>query len=295
MSYKKSVTLSRVVRRIVTQMQRVLNFMRKNAHHEYNAKTLARILRLDPNKVKVYLNRLHNKGIILRVDKGVFKAACDIAVIRQNQLEHPPTLLHGILLECTIVRRVTKWGQGTPPSAENCYQNGGLEKWLLAHEFGYRDDNHSWFRYVWWNGRRLTFTVFSTDKLHVYFSSTRNPVSYDEFELLLSFLDGYFEEIAPFKDRRVVRLREVGLAKDFRELRLDGLKSVSLRAFKNAWARIYYKDDSQVTRVEHHLCLDMSLDEALKSLSVLTTPVNYEGVVLNPLVNRKLDDYQDVT
>jgi hypothetical protein len=102
-------------------------------------------------------------------------------------------------------------------------------------------------------------------------------------------LDGYFEEIAPFKDRRVVRLKEVGLAKDFRELRLEGVKSVSLRAFKNAWARIYYKDDQQLTRVEHHLALDMSLDEALKSLSVLTTPVNYRDVVLKGMVDELRD------
>lgn len=282
------VTFSMVVRTVITQIQRVLNFMRKNAHHEYNAKTLGRLLKLDENKIKVYLNRLHNKGFINRVEKGMFKAVCDLAVIRSNQLENPPTLLHGILLECTIVRHVTKWGQGTPPNAEN---NGSLERWLDSHEFTYRDDNHSWFRYVWWNGRRLTFTVFSTNKLHVYLNSSRNPVSYDEFDLLLSFLDGYFEEIAPFKDRRVIRLREVGLAKDFKELRLDGVKSVSLRAFKNAWARIYYKDDDQLTRVEHHLTLDMSLDEALKSLSVLTTPVCFESVVLN---NHSLDEYKDV-
>lgn len=288
------VTFSRVVRRIVTQTQRLLNFMRKNAHHEYNARTLSRILKMGENKVKVYLNRLHNKGLILRVDKGMYKAVCDLAVVRGNQLENPPTLLHGILLECTIVRHVTKWGQGAPPQQKNCYVENGLEKWLESHEFAYRSDNHSWFRYVWWNGRRLTFTIFSTDKLHVYLSSTRNPISYDEFELLLSFLDGYFEEIAPFKDRRVVKLKEVGLAKDFKELRLEGVKSVSLRAFKNAWARIYYKDDQQATRVEHHGCYDMTLDEALKSLSVLTTPVNFEGIVLNPAANKKLDDYLDV-
>ena len=279
---------------MVAQTQRLLTFMRKNAHHEYNARTVSKILKLDENKCKVYLNRLHNKGLINRVDKGMYKAVCDLAVVRNNQLESPPTLLHGILLECTIVRRVTKWGQGAPPKPGICYAGNGLEDWLRTHEFVYRDDNHSWFRYVWWSGRRLTFTVFSTNKLHVYLSSTRNPVSYDEFDLLLSFLDGYFEEIAPFKDRRVVRLREVGLAKDFKELRLDGVKSVSLRAFKNAWARIYYKDDSQLTRVEHHLTLDMTLDEALKSLSVLTTPVCFESVVLNPVGNHRLDEFQDV-
>jgi hypothetical protein len=53
---------------------------------------------------------------------------------------------------------------------------------------------------------------------------------------------------------------------------------------------MYYKDDQQLTRVEHHLTLDMSLDEALKSLSVLTYPVNYEKMVMG-----LIDEKRDVT
>ena len=49
------------------------------------------------------------------------------------------------------------------------------------------------------------------------------------------------------------------------------------------------KDDQSLTRVEHHLVLEMSLDDALKSLSVLTTPVNYEKQVLS-----RPDELRDV-
>jgi len=247
------------------------------------------MLKISENKVKVYLNRLHNKGVILRTTKGMYKAYADMTVLRQQQLTNPPTLLHGILLECSLFPKVTKHPQGTPPKGIVCYVDDSLKAWLLAHDFGYRGDNYSWNRFLWWENRRISVSVFRTGKLNIYISSTKHPLSYPEFELLLSFLDGFFSEVAPFKDRRVVKLKEVGLAKDFKELRLEGLKSVSLRAFKNSWARIYYKDDQQLTRVEHHLVLDMSLDDALKSLSILTNPVNY----VEQLVGR-VDEKRDV-
>lgn len=271
-----------------------MNFLRKNAYREYNAKTLSRILKISENKTKVYLNRLHNKGLILRTTKGIYKAYADITVLRQQQLANPPTLLHGILLECILIRKVTKRVQGTPPKHKFVTQkfNKDLIAWLSTHEFEYRSDNHSYVRNLWWENRRISVSIYSNNKLEIYISSTKNPLDYPTFELMLSYLDGYFEEIAPFKDRRVVKLKEVGLAKDFHELRLEGVKSVSLRAFKNAWARIYYKDDQQLTRVEHHLVLDMPLDDALKSLSILTTPVNYEKQLNH---NHNIDDYMDVT
>lgn len=264
-----------------------MKYLQKNAYHEYNAKTLSRVLKISENKIKVYLNRLHNKGIILRTTKGMYKAYADLNVLRNQQLTNPPTLLHGILLECSLLPKVTKRVQGTPP--KQVFVTSDIKNWLHAHGFGFRDDNHSFFRFVWWEGRKITVSFFMSGKVEIYISSSKNPLDYPSFELLLSFLDGFFEDVAPFKDRRVVKLKEVGLAKDFKELRLEGVKSVSLRAFKNAWARIYFKDDQNLTRVEHHLVLEMSLDDALRSLSVLTTPVNYEEKILKSSVDEKRD------
>lgn len=266
---------------MTTQTQKLLNFMRKNAYHEFNAKTLSRHLKINVKKVTVYLNRLHNKGMIQRTGPGFYKAVADMTVLRQHQLSNPPTLLHGILLESDIVRKVTKYPQGGSPKSQNVIlkMTKELERWLDANEFVYREDNHSYFRYVWWENRRITVTVFETCKLHVYVSSTKHPLSFPEFENMLIFLDGFLDAIAPFDEPRLIRLKEVGLAKDFKELRLDGVSSVSLKAFRNAFARIYYKDDIQATRVEHHLKLDMPLDDALKSLSILTHPVNYEKML----------------
>jgi hypothetical protein len=276
----------------MTQTSKVLNFLRKNAYREYNAKTLARHLKIETNKMKVYLNRLHNKGLIMRTTKGMYKAYADMTVIREQQLTNPPTLLHGIMMECSVIKLVTKYPPGALPKRKIVISILGkkLVDWLKANEFGFRSDNNSWFRYVWYKQWRITLTITSNGKLCIYISASKHPLSLPEFDNILIFLDGYLEEIAPFNDRKVVRLKEVGVAKDFKELRLDGVKSVSLRAFHNAWTRIYYKDDQQLTRVEHHLVLDMPLDDALKSLSILTTPVNY----INQL-NGKIDEKRDVT
>ena len=98
---------------------------------------------------------------------------------------------------------------------------------------------------------------------------------YPDFLRILSFLEGFLENLVPLKERKVVQLVEVGIAKDYRQLRLDGVESVTLHNFTNAWSRIYYKDEKTGTRFEHHLTGKMNLDNALKSLSILTNPINY--------------------
>ena len=266
--------------------------MQKNAFREFNIHTLSKTLKIDKKKVAVYLNRLHNKGQIQRTAPGFYKAVANMTVVRKNQFTNPPTLLHGILLECSLIRKITKYPQGGFPKRKIVILKLGkdLIRWLDANEFVYRDDNHSYFRYVWWENRKITITVFETCKLHVYVSSSKNPLSFPEFENLLLFLGGFLESVAPFDEPRLIKLKEIGVAKDFKELRLDGVSSVSLKAFRNAFCRIYYKDDIQATRVEHHLKLDMPLDDALKSLSILTHPVNYEKM-LNVKSDRVEDSY----
>ncbi len=109
----------------------------------------------------------------------------------------------------------------------------------------------------------------------VHVGCSKKPLDFPNFQRLLTFLDGFLEVLAPFSNRKLVDLLEIGIAKDFRNVRLDGVKSITLKAFSNAWARIYYHDDLKATRFEHHIVPKMTLDDALKSLSILTNPVNY--------------------
>jgi hypothetical protein len=175
------------------------------------------------------------------------------------------------MLECKTTKILQKFIDGIPLKQ---YTDESL---MLLHSLGFLSTtNYRYYRDLWYEGRKITITVHLKGKVDVYVNSSDNPLIYPDFLKMLDFLNGFLERIAPFSERKVVKLLEVGLAKDFKQLRLDGVKSISLKAFTNAMARIYYKDDIRATRFEHHLAPSMTLDDALRSLSILTNPINYK-------------------
>lgn len=264
-----------------SQMKRILDFLRKNAPHSYNAKTIHRCLKIPINSAKVCLYRLENKGKIFCDDKGFYAAYIDISLL--SQLENPPTTLHGIMLECKTLVELQKHIDGI--SSKEFKDE--IINLLNAMNF-IPTTNHRYYRVVWFDGRRITITVHLKGKIDIYINSSKNPIIYPDFLRIYSFLEGFLENLAPLKDRKVVQLLEVGIAKDYRQLRLDGVKSVTLHSFTNVWSRIYYKDEKTGTRFEHHLEARMNLDDALKSLSILNNPVNYRR-------ESEADSFKDVT
>ncbi len=267
---------------------KVLRFLRKNAPSQYNCKTIYRHIYPKDNKIddkklgniKVALCRLKENGEIRRVTKGFYQAKIDLTLL--HQLENPATKLHGIMMECRTLKKLQKLKDGIPSKEFNG------KALTLFNALGFLPStNYRYYRNLWFEGRKITITIHLKGKIDVYINSSKNPITYPEFLKFLTFLDGFLEKLAPFRKRKVVRLKQVGLAKDFRMLRLEGIKSVSLKNFTNAWARVYYKDDINSTRFEHHLTTDMSLDDALKSLSILTNPLNYK-------TESKPDSYKDV-
>lgn len=218
--------------------------------------------------MKVCLHRLEKKSEIFRDTKGFYAAYIDISLL--SQLENPPTTLHGIMLECKTLIELQKHIDGIPSKE----YNDEIISLLNAMKFN-PTTNYRYNRVVWFDGRRITITVHLKGKIDIYINSSNNPIIYPDFLRILSFLEGFLENVAPLKERKVVQLLEVGIAKDYRQLRLDGIKSVTLHSFTNVWSRIYYKDEKTGTRFEHHLEARMNLDDALKSLSILTNPINY--------------------
>lgn len=271
---------------INSQAKKVLDFLRCHANHSFNAKTIDRCLYgkkdyLKDEKrigtIKTILTRLVKKGKINRVSRGFYQANIDISML--HQLENPPTQLHGIMLGCRTTEKLQKCIHGIPSKE---YTDEAL---ILLFALGFMSTtNHRYHTDLWFEGRKITITVHLKGKVDVYINSTKNPIDYPGFLKILTFLDGYLVNLAPFRDRKVVRLVEVGVARDFKQLRLDGVQCISLKAFTNAWSRIYYKKDIDATRFEHHLTTNMTLDDALKSLSILTNPINcrYEPKPVDP-------------
>lgn len=261
-----------------SQTKKVFDFLRKNAPHDYNAKTIDRMLfgekdyKKDKKRmgtIKTILSRLVKQGKISRVSRGQYQANIDISLL--HQIENPPSTLHGIMLECKTTKKLQKGIHGIPSKE---YTEEALQL-LNALDF-IPTTNYRYYQDLWFEGRRITITVHLMGKVDIHINSNKNPLGYPDFLKVLTYLGGFLEKLSPFSDRKVVQVLEVGVARDFRQLRLDGVKSVSLRNFTNAWARIYYKDDIKATRFEHHIVGRMTLDDALKSLSILTNPLNYK-------------------
>lgn len=251
-----------------SQTSKILDFLRRNAPRSYNSKAIHNYLDIPEKSVKVVLHRLVKKRKIFRDSKGFYAAYIDISLL--SQLENPPTTLHGIMLECKTIMQLQKHIDGIPCKE---YTEDAIR---LFHALDFTPStNYRYNRVVWFEGRRITITIHLKGKIDIYINSTKNPLIYPDFLRILSYLEGFLEKLVPLHNKRVVQLLEVGVAKDYRQLRLDGVKSVTLHSFTNAWSRIYYKDEKTGTRFEHHFEARMNLDDALKSLSILTNPINY--------------------
>lgn len=259
--------------------KKVLNFLRKHVPHSFNAQTICRCLYGNKSKdkinaVKVALHRLWKKKRIKRISRGFYQAKIDLSLL--HQIENPPTTLHGIMLECKTTKQLQKRidGDGDIPIKQYTDEMLNLFSALDFQPI----TNHAYRRTLRYDkGRRITATVHLKGIVDVHIGCSENPLTFHDFLEVLAYLEGFLERLVPFSDREVVKVKQIGVGKDYKRLRLDGGKSVSLKNFKNAFAQIYYKESLGVTRFEHHLTTDMSLDEALRSLSILTDPRNIKG------------------
>lgn len=254
----------------MTNRQRILQYLQKNLPYSYNAKTLYRVFKgkMDYGTIKTELSRLVKDKKILRETRGFYIAKVAPETLRF--LEHPPTLLHGIMLEC---KRLQKGGQGIPPQS---YTKDELA-WFFANNFTYQENNYSYHGELWIEDRRTTITFHQNGKICIHINSTKHPINYLDFCNILNFLNGFLHRWTPF-DKKEVRLKEVGIGKDYKQLRLDGVTCISLHKFTNAWSRIYYKDDIEATRFEHHINCEMTLDDAIRSFQLLDGTPTPNGI-----------------
>ena len=169
-------------------------------------------------------------------------------------LEHPPTLLHGIMISMNRVRKLQKRIDAIP--ATNCHALEDLDvddvdrlkmlgfvlksNYRFVYVFNFDDDLY----------RRITVTVHSMGRVDVYLNCSNHPVNYHEFRDILQHVKGMIGFLGFFVDDRIVSF---GMAKDFRNVRMSGCSELSLRAFMNQWFRVYNKERLGVMRVEQHI------------------------------------------
>jgi len=186
----------------------VLDFFRKNAPKEYNIKSISKILKIKYATVKSTIYRLYQRGKLKRTHRGFYRATVDEELV--PSLGNPPIELHGIKIE----GKLQKFIDGISYETKRKIEALGFEE----------TTNNRFFNRLYYKGRKITVTIHEKGLIEVWINSSDNPMGYEEFKGLLVYLDGYLEPLMPIGERKV---RQIGLNRDYRELRLDGVSSLS--------------------------------------------------------------------
>lgn len=228
-------------------------------------------------KIRTMLQRLVKDGKIRRRKRGFYQVKPTTKII--TKLENPDTKLHGIKLEFNIAEnnKIKIHGISAQSNILSFLDANRFE--LVKNKFG--TSLRRWSKGIFFMDRWVTITVHEKGLVEVFCRCGDNPLSFQDFVRFGDFLSGFFQSVMLFKSNEVL-VRQVALNRDFWELNLDGVRSVTLHRFRNDWARVYQRHDGCV-RFEHHLCLDITLDDAFNSLSLLTSPSGNGGGVCRPL------------
>ena len=244
-----------------TANRTILDFLKKNPTHSYNAKSLEYYTKLNINTIRSELRRLHEKGLVHRQSHGFYRVKMDAETL--YYLENPPTLLHGIMVSM----------ETTSGKLQNDIH--GISAYLC--NFGFEQTRGKnqlrWFKRFYYEddmARVITVNVHKKGRVDVYINCSNHPVNYFEFRDILKYVEGQICFLGPFMDQRVV---EFGEAKDFRHVRMSGCNELSLRVFMNHWFRVYNKERLGVTRVEQHIRCDVPVSTLLDLFERMFLPV----------------------
>jgi len=260
--------------------EEIVKLLESNPRIQHNAKSIDRSLQNGKNykvdkkriaKIRTELNRLHNKKIIKKPSRGFYQAIIKPKTLKV--LENPPVTLHGIKLEMKILENNINGMEGIPSN------NNKYAAWLVANDFEVTTNKRSTC-VKWFEQRRVTITVHGSGLVEIFIKASKNPLVLNDFLRCLDWLNGFFEPVTPFRKRNV-SLVQVGVARDFEQLRMEDVGCISLRKFVNDWCQVYYKKEIGATRFEHHLTFTkpkLTLEEAVNSLMLLTyAPENISG------------------
>lgn len=231
----------------VKQGQRVYQFLVDQFPKEYNAPTLAKMLKLPQGNIRVTLLRLCKKGKTKRTHRGFYRAILkrDLA----HKLGDPAVKYHGIKLE----GKVTKWIHGIDSVTFGKLLGLGFEE----------RSNKRLVARLDWEGRRATVVVHGGKGfVDVFLRSSDAPLDGLELERFKDFVAGFLRPVVPWVGLSV---RQIGVNRDFESVRLEGGGSVSCRVASNAIGRVYGHRGRGV-RAEIHL----DLEEARVMLEALS-------------------------
>lgn len=256
--------------------QRILSVFKTDPRNQYNAITIDRILykkikydkterKNNIKQIRKELGRLTNRGLIINVQRGFY--ALRISSKTLHLLDNPPVVCHGIKIEATMTNI------GSPQSSilgitfENTKRD--LKWWLTLKHF-VETTNNRFVKRFFWEGRFITLTLHEKGLIEIWIKCSDNPLDFSSMYRFNEYMKGYLSEITDLSDAKV---REIGINKDFRELRLEGVSSMSLHVFMNAWSRIYYKESIHSVRAEIHWVGSISFHDCVELIGRINAPV----------------------
>jgi len=145
--------------------------------------------------------------------------------------------LHGIKLEGACLQENT--GYCLAGQAKHRYRKRGIYEEIFED-------------------RAVKITVHEKGLVEVWLSTSDKPMGFHQFDRFQSWMKGLLDFVAPWS----WQIKQIGLNVDCRGLYLDGVSSIKLSVFRNAWFQMYQRGEDTV-RFETHLCPNMALDEAL--------------------------------
>lgn len=245
--------------------------MEQNPKFKYTAKIMYQILFFDNNKIdnkllsqiRTTMTRLHKQKKIRKLKRGYYQIKPSPPIIKK--LEDPNIKVHGLKLEYRLEKHNIFGIDGI--SAQH-----NILLYLKNNNYDKVNNHNGTFlkRYsknLWWDDRKITITIHNSGLIEMFCSAGDNPLSLPDLFRFYDFLRGLMNPVCSF-ERNKIMLRQIALNRDFWEQQTDGFTSITLKKFLNDWCRIYQHDDK--VRYEHHLKLEITLEDAFNSLQLLT-------------------------
>lgn len=256
---------------------KILNVIEENPRLKCNSTTILYLLIGDEKvrtltsiqrknytaKIRTELTRLEKRKKIRKIERGRYQAL-PLPRILSKIDDNPEVKMHGLKIECQIAENNKN---GVLPFSP---QNNNVESWLDRHNFetiGY----NKWKSNRWWEDRKITFTVHAGGLVEIWIGCSDNPLGFSDFIRWLEWLNGFFDPLLFRKNEMFVR--QVGFNRDFKLIRADGVKSISLKMMQNVWSQAYQKDN--ILRFEHHATfpkMTIDLDNLVHSLLLINSP-----------------------
>ena len=101
----------------------------------------------------------------------------------------------------------------------------------------------------------------------MFIGCSKHPINYLEFRDIFNNVMGRIDFLSPFVDCLVT---QIGINKDYKLLELDGVRSIRLREYENAWFQVYKKESIGVVRFEAHVAPRLSLKDAFLIIESLS-------------------------